>query len=614
VTGLFAISVSHPARAAERDGSERHILILLPADEQDHAMLLDGVRDGLGQAHAGGVTLHRQPLETTGPPQELRDRALANWLQERFRGRPIDGVVSVGATVSTFTARYADTLWPDVAILFAGVDDTWLAATARPVRSVAITLNHAYWQTARTALLLVPGAKRIVLVSDRSGGNDHPNREVHQQLASLSPHTELFDLTNCPVEELMWRVHALPSSDIILAIPGAAADISDDRATLSALAQRANRPMFVVEESLVGTGAVGGLVTSYANLGRRAGRQLQRLLDGEDPAQLRMTTAADTAWVFDQRQLQRWKLDTQNLPADSDVRFRDRAEFPTRVFWVCVLVAVLLVVGVAGAVMIGRSAHPRTMVPPPVPSEPELQRHLHDLAHMNMIAAMGEVAASVAHELNQPLTAMLSNAQAARRLLTSNTARATELREILDDIIEQDKRAGDVIQGMRRILKKDQFAWVPLDVSTLVNDVIHLLAHQAALHGVLLLTELTSGHPRVRGDRIQLQQVVLNLVLNGIEASRQSASARRRAVSIATRLEGATLRLSVCDSGGGIPPDATARLFEPFFTTKSEGLGMGLSISRSIVELHRGQIRARNLPGGGAEFSVCLPVEEGDAA
>jgi signal transduction histidine kinase len=611
---LLAIATSSPARAADSDGPERQILVLLPDDQQDHAQLLDGIRDVIGQARAGRISLHRQPVETTGSPQEPRDRALAAWLRERFRGRPIDGVVSVGTTVSTFAARFADTLWPHVPMVFVAVDDTWMAATERPARSAAVTLTYEYLQTARTALLLVPGAKRIVLISDPAGGNGRTDRAAHRQLASLSAHTELLDLTNCPIDELTWRLQALPSSDIILTIPGPAGEITDDHAALSVLAQRATRPIFVVEEPRVGTGVVGGLVTSYVNLGRRAGHLLQRLLDGEDPAQLRMTTAADTAWVFDSRQLRRWKLDIQNLPAGSDVRYDDPGGFPTRVIWVCVLVVLLLIVGIVGALMIGRSAHPKTMVPPPAPSEPEVQRHLHDLAHMNMIAAMGEVAASVAHELNQPLTAVLSNAQAARRLLTSNTARATELREILDDIIEQDKRAGEVIQGMRRILKKDQFTWVPLDVSALINDVVHLLAHQAALHGVLLLTELTSGHPRVRGDRIQLQQVVLNLVLNAIEASRQSASIRRRSVSIATRLEGATLRLSVSDSGGGIPPQATARLFEPFFTTKSEGLGMGLSISRSIIELHRGQIRARNLPGGGAEFSVYLPIEEGDAA
>jgi signal transduction histidine kinase len=233
---------------------------------------------------------------------------------------------------------------------------------------------------------------------------------------------------------------------------------------------------------------------------------------------------------------------------------------------------------------------------------------------MNMISAMGEVAASVAHELNQPLTAVLSNAQAARRLLTANTAGPDELREILDDIIEQDKRAGDVIQGMHRILKKDHFEWAPQDLGAIVTDVVHLLAHQASWHGVLLVTEFSSGRAMVRGDRVQLQQVVLNLVLNGIEASRIDAPARHRSVSITTRVEGHLLRLSVRDSGVGILPGTDTHLFEPFFTTKQDGLGIGLSISRSIVELHHGQILARNLPGGGAEFSVVLPVEEGDAA
>jgi len=399
----------------------------------------------------------------------------------------------------------------------------------------------------------------------------------------------------------------------ITPLPGAT---SHARPALADIAQRADRPMFTVDESLVGAGAVGGLVLSYGNVGRRSGVLVQRLLDGANPARMQPTVATDTAWVFDQRQMARWKLDTHNLPAGSDVRFRETG-LPTRLILVVLIPVLVLTAFIGARLIVGRRPPPRAVAPvqpPPVPTAFDQQRNLHDLAHMNMISAMGEVAASVAHELNQPLTAVLSNAQAARRLLTGNSVGASELREILDDIIEQDKRAGDVIQGMRRILKKDQFEWVTLDIRALVTDVVHLLAHQAAWHGVLLLTEFATGQLKVRGDRIQLQQVILNLVLNGIEASRGEGPARRRCVSIVTRPEGKMLRLSVRDSGTGIPPDADERLFEPFFTTKRNGLGMGLSISRSIIELHRGEIRARNVPGGGAEFSVVLPLEEGDAA
>jgi len=240
--------------------------------------------------------------------------------------------------------------------------------------------------------------------------------------------------------------------------------------------------------------------------------------------------------------------------------------------------------------------------------EAEAQRHLHEVAHVNTVSGVGELAAAVAHELNQPLTAVLSNAQAARRILAGASPSIADVREILDDIIEQDKRAGEVIQRIRRILKKERFDWAPVDLNDIVVDVVRLLGNQAALGGVKLTSSLDPRLPSVRGDRVQLQQVVLNLLLNAIQAaSTQDAGAR--VVSMITYRSGAAARLIVADSGPGIPLDSMTRIFDPFFTTKADGLGVGLSISRSIVEVHGGEISAANQASGGAEFVVTLPPE-----
>jgi two-component system, LuxR family, sensor kinase FixL len=240
--------------------------------------------------------------------------------------------------------------------------------------------------------------------------------------------------------------------------------------------------------------------------------------------------------------------------------------------------------------------------------EAEAQRHLHEVAHLNTVSDVSELAAAVAHELNQPLTAVLSNAQAARRILTGASPCIADVREILDDIIEQDKRAGEVIQRIRRILKKERFDWAPVDLNGLICDVLHLLSNQAALGGVKLVSSLDPRLPCVRGDRVQLQQVVLNLLLNAIQAaSNQRAGAPT--VSMISDRSGTVVRLVVADSGPGIPPEGMTRIFDPFFTTKPDGLGVGLSISRSIIEVHGGRLSAGNQASGGAEFIVTLPAE-----
>ena len=241
-------------------------------------------------------------------------------------------------------------------------------------------------------------------------------------------------------------------------------------------------------------------------------------------------------------------------------------------------------------------------------AEGDAQRHLHEVAHVNTVSGLGELAAAVAHELNQPLTAVLSNAQAARRILTGTSPSLADLREILDDIIEQDKRAGEVIQRIRRLLKKEEFDWVPVDLNAIVTDVVGLLDNQAALRGVKLVSTLDPQLPHVRGDRVQLQQVVLNLLLNAVHAA-ASHRAGAPVVSMVTSRSGTAVRLVVADSGPGIPAENISRIFEPFFTTRSDGLGVGLSISRSIIEVHGGQLAAGNRASGGAEFAVTLPGE-----
>ena len=240
--------------------------------------------------------------------------------------------------------------------------------------------------------------------------------------------------------------------------------------------------------------------------------------------------------------------------------------------------------------------------------EGNAQRHLHEVAHLSTVSDVGELAAAVAHELNQPLTAVLSNAQAARRILAGASPCLDDVREILDDIIEQDKRAGEVIQRIRRILKKEEFDWLPVDLNAIVADVFGLLDNQAALGGVKLVSTLEPQLPRVRGDRVQLQQVVLNLVLNAIHAA-ASHPAGAPVVSIVSSRSGTAVRLAVADSGPGIPAKNMPRIFDPFFTTRSDGLGVGLSISRSIIQVHGGQLTAGNRASGGAEFAVMLPGE-----
>jgi PAS domain S-box-containing protein len=242
------------------------------------------------------------------------------------------------------------------------------------------------------------------------------------------------------------------------------------------------------------------------------------------------------------------------------------------------------------------------------------QRNREELSHLSRVASMGELAASIAHELNQPLSGITSNASAGQRFIDRGDVDLRELRDLLGDIVADGQRAGDVIRGIQRMVKKSVGAHRRIDLNDIVMSVARMVKANAMLHSCELGTFLDPDLPTVEGDPIQLQQVLLNLVINAFDAMREAPISHRKVI-IATEgnADGAT-RVSVRDYGLGIPEEARERVFEHFFTTKREGLGMGLAIVRSIIESHGGTIAAENADGGGARFQFTLPASVAPSA
>jgi signal transduction histidine kinase/integral membrane sensor domain MASE1 len=239
--------------------------------------------------------------------------------------------------------------------------------------------------------------------------------------------------------------------------------------------------------------------------------------------------------------------------------------------------------------------------------EIEGQHTRQELAHFTRVSAMGELAASMAHELNQPLAGILANAQAGQRFLAAGNADLAEIRAILADIVADDRRAGEVIRRLREMLRKAAPSRVLLDLNALIGDVAKLLSSDALIRGLSITLDFDPKLPPVTGDRVEIQQVVLNLLVNAMEAMAEPDATGARIVVVRTACpDPGTVQVSVQDTGAGIA--TTANIFEPFYTTKAEGMGMGLSIARSIIEAHGGRIWAENNSTGGATFHFALTI------
>ena len=320
-----------------------------------------------------------------------------------------------------------------------------------------------------------------------------------------------------------------------------------------------------------------------------------RMLGGEKAGGIKVPPIDFAAPKYDWRQLQRWNISESRLPPGSQILFREPTAWERYSWQIASVAAVILIQ--AGLITLLLSEHRRRQL-----AEVQSRQRMVELAHVNRFSTAGELTASIAHEIYQPLGAILSNAETAEHILKSSSPDIAELGKIVSDILHNDRRATEVIRRMRSLLKKAPFELKSLDLNDLARETVEFLSTLAIGRKVELRSVITPDALPILGDRIQLQQVILNLVVNGIDAMKETPS-KNRIISIRTSRVEEFAELSVSDRGPGIPEDKLKEVFEPFFTTKAEGMGMGLSIARTIIEAHHGQISAENRNGGGASVS-----------
>jgi len=247
-------------------------------------------------------------------------------------------------------------------------------------------------------------------------------------------------------------------------------------------------------------------------------------------------------------------------------------------------------------------------------SDLQLQIQREELAHLNRVALMGEMTASVAHELNQPLTAIANNAAAARRFLERGNIDPALLQQLLQDMVADSQRAGEVIRGIRALVRKDKsVVRSVLNLNAVIADTLRLVSSDVLLRESVVTTEMDHNLPQVEAAPVQIQQVLLNLIMNALDAVEALPPAERRIIVTTRSLSGDSAEVAVRDFGAGLPKDRPQKVFDHFFSTKQTGMGMGLTIVRSIIEMHGGTISAENAPDRGARFFFRLPAARGDS-
>jgi signal transduction histidine kinase/ABC-type uncharacterized transport system substrate-binding protein len=733
---LFFCTALNGAGGAEEARAKRVLIISTGSRLAPGFMLVDQqLLEALAKFPSGRIETYAENLDLVRFSSERYQRIFTDYLTGKYADNPPDLVILVFVGNLATPAKLLPRLFAGTPIIVAGLTEEEI----RPDQfggglfsGLAQRLNPG--ANFDLILRLQPEVRRVVVIGGTAEIDRHVLQRVREAASSFKERIAIDFWDNRSIGELRQAVKGLPRETVILFArmfrDGAG------QAVVSAqvgqwIAQWANVPVYVMFDSAVGSGAVGGAVASIEAFGKRAGELASLVLSGSDIKSLPFEIRTDTVPMFDWRALQRWGISENRLPPGSVVLHKPTslwAQYRWYIIGAATVIALqaLMIAGLmlqrvrrrraeadlsesrqfmemateAGGIglwvrdlirgemwgsprmralfgfapneafkiddvlarinpddrgpmmsIIERAqekgepfeAEFRTAVPG-VPErwivargqfvrgpqgqtlrrmgtmiditerkrvELEIQRQREELAHVTRVSTVGELTTSIAHELNQPLGAILSNAEAAEMFLMAEPPALDEVRDILADIRKDDQRASEVIRRMRGLLRKHELAPQSIEINDAVEEVLKLSSVDASARKVAMKFETAANLPRVWCDPVHLQQVVLNLVLNGMEAMAGLPEEKRQVVVRTGPGDNRTVKIAVADSGPGIPVDRLPKLFEPFFTTKKDGMGMGLTIARTIVEAHRGQIWAENNSAMGATFYFTVPVDGG---
>jgi signal transduction histidine kinase len=592
------------AQAAPEQAS---VLILLPGQPglPAAAAIASGIRAGLLTEWAFRVSIEMEHVDVARfASPDVEGRRLRAVYGSKYKDQRFDVIVAALPEPFQFVLQARDELWPGTPVVVCGVDERSVRDLKPPPGFAVLTTRFDMEGTVRAALALLPDTRHVALI----GGASQPEQVYHdliRQAVARARGVDVIDLTKLPIADALARVSGLPEHTVIIQssyqVDGAGRRFYGID-LVSHVSSAANRPVFTPLGLALGRGVVGGSIIEFEDIGRDAARMATRLLRGGTAPATPVPSFATALPRFDARQLARWRLDERRLPQDSQVMFREPSLWQ-QYRWHVAGAAGLI--GAQAALIVTLVVQRRRRRE----AEAAAQRLLAQLAHLDRVAAMGQLASSLAHELSQPLTAILANAQAANRLLARAQPDLEELRACVDDVISDDRRASEMIRGMWKLLKRTDVVSTPLRLNDLAANMIELVANDALLHEVTLQFRPAADLPLAYGDGVQIQQVILNLLTNAITAAANGGAPDRRVTVWTAAATAPYVELGVHDSGKGIPEADLGRVFEPFFTTKVDGLGMGLAISHAIVEAHGGRLLAENDPAGGAIFRVHLRTD-----
>jgi signal transduction histidine kinase len=542
-------------------------------------------------------------LMTAGSNGASAEAPFIEYLHTLYSGdQKLDLIVTLGAPAASFAQRHREHLFPATPLLLAAVDARRVLLPQLGMNDALVAVQSDVPAFIDQMLRVLPDTKTVAVVIGNSPTEKSWLEEIRRHAKSLEARVAFSWYNDLSFQQILKRAAALPPNTAIYWATmnvDAAGVMHEGDTAFRDLKAVTNAPIFSYQGAFFGRGIVGGPMHSVQAQSEQTAAVAIRLLGGARPAELAVLPVGFAPPRYDARELERWGISESLLPQGSTIDFREPTAWERYRWQILLLLAALIFQASLISWLIYE--HRRRGA-----AEVQSRNAMMELVHLNRIATAGELSASIAHEVNQPLSGITLRASAALRWLAVESPDLEKVRTALTHIVAAGERTGDIVGSVRAMFRKEPAKQVGIDMNTLVRTVLAIVRVELQNNNVEARLELGAYLPPIKGDQVQLQQVILNLVMNGLEAMH---SVQNRLLYIRTSVtETDAVRVTIEDTGVGIPPAIVDKVFQTLFTTKPLGMGMGLSICRSIIESHGGRIWVSRGKEEGSIFQFELPI------
>jgi signal transduction histidine kinase len=566
------------------------------------------IREELGLQSKEPIDIFEASL-ATARSADVEEGPFVEYLRALFSKNQLDLVITIGAPAVNFLQQHRSQLFPSVPAVHTGLEQRRVPLSALTANDTVVAVSIDLTRAVGSMLDLLPETSSVAVVIGNSPIEKYWLGQMREAIRPFENRAAFTWFNELSFEEMLQRAAILPPRSaiffVLLSVDAAGVTHEEGKA-MARLHAVASAPMFTHSDAFFGQGIVGGPLSIVANVGRRAAGAAVRILGGETAGDIKTPPIEFGTPKFDWRELKRWNISESRLPAGSEVHFREPGLWEQyRPQVMAVVAALLLQAVIISWLLVERRRR--------YFAQTEANSQRRQVVRLNRFTTANVLSSSLAHELNQPLGAILSNTEAAQMLLKTNPPDLTQIGEILSDIVRDEQRASEIIFGLRNLLNDRKEADLrALDLNDTVPELVKIVTPEIGKRGVILRTALTPDALPVRADPIHMQQVIMNLVMNGMDAMEGEPGPRNLTIRTRRNAEYDVAEVRISDSGKGIPEDNLTNIFDAFVTTKPQGTGLGLPIARTIVESYGGTIWAENRHRG-AVFSFTIPLARAHA-